>query len=461
MRGWIFFFVFMGLAIALGLWLDANPGEVTIYWPAIGYIVTTPVWAVLAVMTALVVVTALLYHWYRGLVHISSTIARSLRHKREVRGYRALTQGLVAVAAGDAEMATRMARDAERLLDNPPLTQLLSAQTAQLAGDDKAAEAYFKMLMKHRETAFLGARGLLMNAIKRRDFPQALMLARLAHQYERRSKWVLRSLIELEARAANWTDVETHVRTAISLNALPGADAKALLAGAMVEHARHSSAHGRNEDAIALLKQARGVRPDFAPAATELAHVLAGTNRLRQATKALEAALRSEPHLTMGETWMAIAPDGDAKPRFEWAKTLLQIAPDHPATLLPYAEAALRAEAYAEARSALDRLKQLYPTKRVMTLAAELEQATDADTATLRAAFQAAADAQPDPTWTCRESGLDQSNWTLFAVHSGRFNTVVWSGEPTRVGAVIDADVDGADGPTIEGTATKLDKTAA
>ena len=69
--------------------------------------------------------------------------AAFLRRRRERRrraGYRALTQGMVAVAAGDPQEARRFARSADALLADPPLTLLLSAQAAQLDGDETAAK---------------------------------------------------------------------------------------------------------------------------------------------------------------------------------------------------------------------------------------------------------------------------------------------------------------------------------
>ena len=84
-------------------------------------------------------------------------------------GYRALTQGMVAVAAGDAEEAQKLARKADALLAEPPLTLLLSAQAAQLNGDETARpQRYFTAMLDRAETEFLGLRGLIMQALKRR-----------------------------------------------------------------------------------------------------------------------------------------------------------------------------------------------------------------------------------------------------------------------------------------------------
>ena len=82
------------------------------------------------------------------------------------RGYKALTQGMVAVAAGDAQEARRQARKAENFLADPPLTMLLSAQAAQLSGDDKAAGKFFKKMSERKDTKYLGIHGMLNQAIQ-------------------------------------------------------------------------------------------------------------------------------------------------------------------------------------------------------------------------------------------------------------------------------------------------------
>ena len=63
---------------------------------------------------------------------------------------------------------------ADGLLNEPPLTMLLSAQAAQLNGDDGAATGYFEAMLERKETEFLGLRGLLNHALKRDDRVKAL-----------------------------------------------------------------------------------------------------------------------------------------------------------------------------------------------------------------------------------------------------------------------------------------------
>ena len=75
-------------------------------------------------------------------------------------------------------------RAAPTLVDDRPLVTLLSAQAAQLDGDEQAAAKFFQAMSEKPETAFLGVRGLLVQAMRREDWDQALTLARRAYRLD-------------------------------------------------------------------------------------------------------------------------------------------------------------------------------------------------------------------------------------------------------------------------------------
>ena len=81
--------------------------------------------------------------------------------RRQKKGERALSLGMVAFAAGDHKMARRQARKAEKLLGSGLLPDLLSAQAAHAAGDGKAAMRYFTALSKNEDTSYFGHLGLM------------------------------------------------------------------------------------------------------------------------------------------------------------------------------------------------------------------------------------------------------------------------------------------------------------
>src|SRR6185312_9115021 len=125
------------------------------------------------------VVLWLLYRWIMG---APGALLEGWGESRRRRGYRELTQGLAAVAAGDGVEAQKHARKAERLLAEPSLTLLLSAQAAQLADDRVAANRAFTAMLDDQQTAFLGLRGLITQALRDGDQAKALGFAKRAFE---------------------------------------------------------------------------------------------------------------------------------------------------------------------------------------------------------------------------------------------------------------------------------------
>ncbi len=111
---------------------------------------------------------------------------------------------MVAVAAGDAAEAKRYAAQAHKLLDAPPLTLLLAAQAAQLEGDEKSASGYFERMLDAPETAFLGLRGLFIQARRAGDREQALAHARRAFELRPQTPWAAQAVFEIEAAEEDW-----------------------------------------------------------------------------------------------------------------------------------------------------------------------------------------------------------------------------------------------------------------
>ena len=99
------------------------------------------------------------------------------RHRRAVRGYLAITRGLIAVGAGDAREARKSADEAARLSPGDPLVLLLTAQSAQIAGDRATAERAFREMMRRDDTKLLGLRGLYIEAQRRNEYRGARLFA--------------------------------------------------------------------------------------------------------------------------------------------------------------------------------------------------------------------------------------------------------------------------------------------
>ena len=69
-----------------------------------------------------------------------TAITRYFDRNRESKGYKALADGLMALASGEGREAMAKAAKAEKYLHKPELTNLLTAQAAEMTGDTKKAE---------------------------------------------------------------------------------------------------------------------------------------------------------------------------------------------------------------------------------------------------------------------------------------------------------------------------------
>src|SRR3546814_20202917 len=67
---------------------------------------------------------------------------------------------------------------------------------------------YFTEMLERPETAFLGLRGLLVQAQSEGDIPRAIELAERANRQRPGTRWVLETLFDLQTRFGRWSDAE-------------------------------------------------------------------------------------------------------------------------------------------------------------------------------------------------------------------------------------------------------------
>src|SRR4051812_22061798 len=168
----LWFFIKIAVVVAIAVWLADRPGRVSVTW--LGHNIDLSVGMALAVLVIFIFVLYLLWRLWHVVRRAPTEYGVFRRNRRQAKGFRALTRGLVAVAAGDPVEAKRLARTAHGLLDKSPLTLLLAAQAAQLEGDEMGAQRYFEALAKNPEAGLLGLRGLATAALKRGDEEAAL-----------------------------------------------------------------------------------------------------------------------------------------------------------------------------------------------------------------------------------------------------------------------------------------------
>ncbi len=426
-------FIKIGVAVAVAVWLADRPGLVVVDWQ--GWRLQASVGFVALAVFLLVVVAALTYNSWRSIRTVPRRVVEARRGHRRAVGYRALTLGMVAVAAGDVEEAKRQAKKAEGLLDDRPLTQLLTAQSAQLGGDEVAAQRYFNGMLEQPETEFLGLRGLITQALKRGDKSQALALVERANRLRPGTPWVLETLVELRSGQGNWRAAQLALEEGLRRKTMPAAAGShrlatnRRLAALIMERARESENNGDPEAALQQARRAHDLDHSLTPAAVMVARLQSAKNNRRRARKVLEDAWTAAPHPDLAATFLEISGEGDSLKRVAVLEKLAARNGNAFESRLAMAETMLDAALWGEARKRLQALAAEEPSARLYALMARLEEGEGKPDA-VREWLDKAAGTGAGAGWICGDCGARASQWTAVCGNCGNLGDATWRTPP-------------------------------
>jgi HemY protein len=424
----LFLFLVIAVAVLAAVTLADYPGRVTVDWQ--GWRIDMSVGVLVLLVAILVVVAVVISRFWGAVRRAPGRFIDMRRASRRNRGYKALTQGMVAVAAGDVGEARRWARKADALLDDPPLTMLLSAQAAQLGGEEAAARRYFEAMLDHPDTAFLGVRGLLMQAIKAGDKAEALRLAERAYKLRPETAWVVDQLFELQVESGMWSEASELIASAIRRKTLPAPSARRRRAAVLVEHSRVAEAEGDIDTALSRAGEAHNLDPTLVPATLSLARLNKARGRGTKAERLIEEAWARAPNPELAHMYGEVIPDNDPLARVKKFQRLFSFRPDHPESHIALAEASLAARLWGEARKHLKATVDKGVTARVCRLMAELEESEKGDMEASHKWLERATTAAPDEAWVCNDCGAVAGAWSALCGNCGSFGSLAWQAPP-------------------------------
>lgn len=427
--------IFLIIAIAaawLAVWFADNPGQVQITEPWGGNTFSPPFGILVLGVFLVGIALTMLYELYRTVVTAPKKIGRYRRQRRKERGYEELATGLVAAAAGDVSGAKASTRRAEKLLEKAPTTLLLGARSAQLDGNDGEARGKFKEMLKHKETEFLGLRGLLAQAIKDGDREEAITLAKKAYLRRPNTPWVLTTLFDLQTEGGEWRDAMATVNDMARQKLIDAATANRHRAILLHLQAEKKDEEGRYQEAFDNAKKAHKLLPGLAPIAVNAAKLAVKTDRQRAGRKMLETSWKAEPHPALARALAGLNADQSPTDRYKTFERLHQLNPSSLEGEMALAEQAVAAEQWPAAREALERAVKLGPTASVFRMFADVERATGADADKIQGWLAKAVDAPSDPTWLCKTTGETRARWSAFGP-DGKFDSLRWGSPPTIV----------------------------
>jgi HemY protein len=432
-------------AIAVGaVWLADRPGEVAITWQ--GRRVDTSVMVLIVTVAAVAVATTLLWSIVRFIMRSPMLFARARQSRRGARGYRAVSRGLIAVGSGDIGAARKFAEEAKRIAPGEPLTLLLSAQTAQLAGDKGAAVRNFEQMAGRDDTRLLGLHGLYIEARRRNDPRAALFYAEEAARHAAPPAtvplWAGQAVLEFRCMSGDWPGAIERLERNYTSGLIDKQAYRRQRAVLLTAQALALEDTDR-ERAKAQVLEAVKLAPTLVPAAALAGRMLGEAGELRKAARAIEAAWVWNPHPDLADAAAHLRPGDSARERLARIEALAAktSAPDPQAkleTALAVARSAIDAQEFVRAREVLAAFVAA-PTRKVAALMAELE-LRSGDEGRAREWMQRALVSRRDPAWTA--DGFVSERWLPVSPVTGRLDAFEWKDplagdEPS--GALIEA----------------------
>jgi HemY protein len=412
------YLIIVGL-IALGVaWLADRPGDVLITWQGLHIETSLMVlcMAILVLLFALIVILALIVLAWRA----PGMVARHRRNRRGVRAYDAISNGLIAVGAGDIAAARRHSTDVNRIAAGEPLALLLSAQAAQLSGDREAADRAFRAMASRTDTKAFGLHGLYVEARRRDDHTSARAYAEEAARTAPTLAWAGRAVLESRSASGDWTGALALLERAKSgLEKAVYRRQRAVMLTARALAAEETDRDAAKADALEAIK----LEPTLVPAAALSGRMLAEGGELRRASRIVGKAWRANPHPDLAQTYADLRFGDTARDRLARIEALVKKTPGNIESALAVARAALDAGEFGKARNALSRYLAA-PTRRIALMMAALERAEHNDEGRAREWLARALNAAPDPQWTA--DGHVSDRWLPVSPVSGRLDALEW-----------------------------------
>lgn len=360
-----------------------------------------------------------------------TALSRYFDRNRERKGYEALAEGMLAIASGEGRLALSKAARAERYLHRPELTNLLTAQAAEIAGDSKKAGEVYRRMLSDQRTRFVGVRGLLAQKLAEGDTATALKLAEKAFALNPRHQEVQNTLLQLQTGSGNWAGARSVLNSKLQQGLLPKDVHRRRDAVLALQEARAILDEGATVEAQEAAIAANKASPDLIPAAAMAAkaHIAKGDGR--NAARVLRRAWEAQPHPELAAAYAAISPGEAPRDRLKRFEKLLAARPDHEESKLVRAELNIAAEDFPAARRALGDLVEMHPTARALTLMAAIERGEGADDAVVRGWLTRALSAPRGKQWCCDKCQNIQAHWSPVCDNCGGFDTLSWR-EPVQ-----------------------------
>lgn len=378
------------------------------------------------VFLILLKLAGLLIATLRFLTGDETALSRFFDRNRERRGFHALAEAMMLNASGDGKGALARAKKADRLLDRPELTRLVTAQAAEEAGDHHQAEEQYKAMLTDGRTRFVGIHGLMRQRLAKGETETALKLAEKAFAIRPRHEGLLSTLFSLQTEQSEWGGARRTLAAQVKASALPRDVANRRDAMLTLASAQEAIVQEDFSSAGDAALEAHRLTPSHVPAAITAARVHQHRGSPRAAQRTLLKTWKIAPHPDIAAAFAALEPNESPADRRKRFDPLLKAHPENPETKMLRAELAIAQEDFPAARRAMGDLATVTPTTRALAIMAAVERGEGSDDKVVRGWLAKALSAPQGPQWVCSNCRTTHAEWSATCSNCDAFDTIDW-----------------------------------
>lgn len=415
-------YIALSLAVTAGAaWLISMPGTITIDFG--DYRMQPTLGAVAVALIVLVLVSILIWAIIRRILEAPKRLARRAQQRRKDMGVDALSDGFIALQAGNLPKARQLAREAQTRLPGNAAAQLLEARTDLALGDLSAAREHYRGLISNPKTALAALSGLYDQARAQGRNDVAITFARKATQHTPGVSWAETALFDDLTAKSEWAE-------ALEMVSKQAAGSKQdKLAKKHKQAVLNTALAAQNEetDPVVALGQAQTalkLQPDFVPAALISARIHISRFEARKAQSLLRRVWRVTGHPHVATLFANAQPGASAIERLRRTRDLVGTNPTERDGAIVLARAAIDAYEWVAARNTLAPFSAQNPSQGVCALMAEIEEGQNGDQGKAREWLSRAVRAPRDPIWIA--DGITADEWEPVSPVTGKLDAFEW-----------------------------------
>ena len=371
------------------------------------------------------IATTLAFRFWQFLSQTPGRLLTNRRANRERRGYRELTDGMLALASGDASSAMKHARRADNFLGRPAAGHLIVAEAAVLQGNLDLAKKHFEALLEVEKTAIAGARGLLARALDADDRSEALRLAKTVRSIDPEAAWVLPKLFDLQVNAREWEAADATMDEAIKRRSVTSERGRRLRALVLYERGMVSTEISDNDAAVGFFREALDLDPSLPYVAIEYSKLLFKSGKQRRSQRVLEQSWMTTRHPEIVEQLLSVAVNDRPVDRYKMAQKLISQNLDSDSALI-LAGYAIEANLWGEARKYAELTLEERSSVGACEIMAKIENKEAMPLDAVREWQEKSLTAAPDKSWVCSNCGSHRENWVTICQSCGAFDRIEW-----------------------------------